>query len=142
MKIKISIITSCLTTILFVTGCHATVSKSSVSAAKDTTSHTMLHPDANTVYLDTAGNKIDAKLFMENMKTGKFIFEPNMKDGRVISIKLKVSEQKVAMGSMAPVFSGTDLEGHAIDLNALRGKTVILNFWSPPARLAWLKSPN
>ncbi len=129
MKIKISIITVFLSTTLFFTSCHASISKTNISRTATDTTHTMLHPDANTIYLDTAGNKIDVKQFMGSMKTGKYIFAPEMKDGKVISIKLKVSEQQVSMGSMAPVFSGTDFSGHTIDLKALRGKTVILNFW-------------
>jgi len=129
MKIKISILTIFLITALFFTSCHASVSKINIRPAATDTTHTMLHPDANTSYLDTAGHKIAVKQFMESMKTGKYIFAPEMKDGKVISIKLKVSEQKVSMGSMAPVFSGTDIEGHTIDLKTLKGKTVIVNFW-------------
>lgn len=129
MKFKFSIITFCLFTILFATSCHATVTKTGAPTAGADTTHAMLHPDANTVYLDTSGHKIDMKQFMEAMKTGKFIFAPDIKDGKVISVKLKVSEQKVKMSSPAPEFSGVDLNGNPVDLKALKGKTVILNFW-------------
>jgi peroxiredoxin len=130
MKIKLSIITTIISSALLVMGCHASISKTGLPAvAKDTTVHAMLHPDANTIYLDTTGHKVDPKQFMESLKTGKYTFVPDMKNGKVISIKLKPSEQKVTMGSIAPEFSGTDLNGHAIDLKALKGKTVILNFW-------------
>jgi peroxiredoxin len=130
MKIKIFTITAIAITTLLATSCHASVSKIAAPVStNDTTTHAMLHPDANTIYLDTAGNKITAPQFMENMKTGKYTFLPDMKDGKVISIKLKTAEQKVTVSSMAPEFSGTDLNGKVINLKALKGKTVILNFW-------------
>ncbi|WP_158796415.1 TlpA disulfide reductase family protein [Pedobacter sp. L105] len=130
MKTSITLIAAALIACIIFSSCHASVTKiAPPTTAKDTTSHTMLHPDSNTVYLDTAGKKIDPKLFMESMKSGKFTFVPDMKNGKVISIKLTASELKVTMGSMAPVFAGTDINGHPIDLKALKGKMVVLNFW-------------
>jgi peroxiredoxin len=130
MKTTITFLAAVLMACTTFTSCHASVTKiASPTTAKDTTSHTMLHPDSNTVYLDTAGKKIDSKLFTESLKSGKFTFVPDMKGSKVISIKLKASELKVTMGSMAPLFAGTDLNGHSIDLKALKGKTVVLNFW-------------
>jgi peroxiredoxin len=130
MNIKIPVIAAIIISTLSVSSCRGSVSKVAMPIlAKDTTTHTMLHLDANSVYLDTAGNKIDAKHFMESMKTGKYTFVPDIKDGKAISVKLKLAEKTVSVSSMAPEFSGTDLNGHAIDLKALRGKTVVLNFW-------------
>jgi peroxiredoxin len=130
MKTKILLNAAAIIACFFVSACHASITKvNAPKASTDTTAHAMLHPDANTIYLDTAGNETDSKQFMESIKTGKYTFVPDMKNGKVISIKLKKAEQKVSMGSMAPEFSGTDLNGHAINLKALKGKTVILNFW-------------
>ncbi|HET9622824.1 MAG TPA: TlpA disulfide reductase family protein [Kofleriaceae bacterium] len=36
----------------------------------------------------------------------------------------------LAVGSPAPELAGTDLEGHAVALSALRGKTVLVDFWA------------
>ena len=35
----------------------------------------------------------------------------------------------LAPGSTAPDVTLTDLDGHAVQLSSLRGKTVLLNFW-------------
>lgn len=130
MKIKILVITAITISTLLSASCHASVSRVAMPVSSpDTTSHTMLHLDANSVYLDTAGNKISPKQFMESMKTGRYSFVPDMKNGKVISVKLKPAEKTVRIGSMAPEFSGTDLNGHPIDLKGLQGKTVVLNFW-------------
>jgi len=129
MNIRISNLTALIIAVISVSGCHASIHKSAFGTSSSDTSHAMLHPDANTIYLDTPGNKIPASQFMDSMKTGKYIFEPDMKNGKVVSIKLKASQQKVAMGSMAPEFSGIDLDSQKLDLKSLRGKTVILNFW-------------
>lgn len=129
MNIKISIPAAIIIIVLFITGCHASIQKSGTPPAVNDTTHAMLHPDANTAYLDTPGNKISAKQFMDSMKTGRYIFKPDMKNGKVVSIRLKIAQQKVAMGSIAPEFSGTDLNGMVLDLKSLRGKTVVVNFW-------------
>ncbi|MDR3680616.1 MAG: TlpA disulfide reductase family protein [Flavipsychrobacter sp.] len=127
MKIFIiAIIMACIT----VSSCHTSVAKNSQPlGAEDTGIHTMMHTDASTIYFDTAGNKIEAKQFAECMQSGKYTVVPDIKDGKLLSVKLKPSEQKITMGSLAPEFSGTDLTGKSIDLKALKGKTVILNFW-------------
>jgi len=130
MKLKILTIAIVLIACITALDSQATIIKiDSPTVSEDTGTHTMLHADSTTIYFDATGNKIDTKQFAESMKSGKFTILPNIKDGKVVSIKLKASEQKVTMGSPAPEFSGTDLNGHTIDLKALKGKTVILNFW-------------
>lgn len=129
MKVKFTILTVLSFFILISSGCHAAVTTTGFPAAPSDTTHNMLHPDANTKYLDTGGHQLDSVQFMNAMKTGGYTFEPDMKNGKVLSLKLKATAQKVKMGAKAPEFSGTDLRGNAVSLKALRGKTVILNFW-------------
>jgi peroxiredoxin len=129
MKIEISFPAALIIINSLIAGCHASVVKSGLPSVANDTTHAMLHPDANTIYLDSLGHKIPTQQFMDSMKSGRYIFQPDMKNGKVLSIRLKATQQKVAMGSMAPEFSGTTLDGHAIDLKSLKGKTVILNFW-------------
>jgi|GEM_PF-2306137 len=129
---KLKILTIAIALIACITALDSQASMIKIdppTVSEDTDAHTMLHADSTTIYFDAVGNKIDTKKFAESMKSGKFTILPDIKDGKVVSIKLKASEQKVAMGSPAPRVSGTDLNGHTIDLKALRGKTVILNFW-------------
>ena len=40
------------------------------------------------------------------------------------------SQSSLKVGSAAPVFSGTSLEGTTYDLSELRGNVVVLTFWS------------
>jgi peroxiredoxin len=40
------------------------------------------------------------------------------------------SQSSVKVGSVAPVFAGTSLDGTTYDLNELRGNVVVITFWS------------
>ncbi len=95
---------------------------------KDST-QVMLHPDAGTIYLDETGVKIDAGKFSEAIQSGKYIFDPQIQNGKLISLRLKPSSQTLALGSAAPGFSAKDLKDHSFDLKGLNGKTVVVNFW-------------
>lgn len=41
-----------------------------------------------------------------------------------------LSQSSVQVGSAAPVFSATSMDGRAFDLNQLRGSVVVVSFWS------------
>ena len=41
-----------------------------------------------------------------------------------------IAQQSIKIGSAAPAFSGTMLDGAPVDLNDLRGRVVVMTFWS------------
>lgn len=43
----------------------------------------------------------------------------------------KTPFQYPLLGKPAPLFDGTDIDGNRVDLSQLRGKVVVLKFWSP-----------
>ena len=129
MKFQTSIFAAIIVACFSFSSSHASVSGFKTSNASNDTSHVMLHPDANTIFFDESGNKIDSKKFMNALKSGKYTFVPDMVNGKVASVKLKAAQTTVGMGATAPKFNGTDLKGNPVDLDNLKGKLVILNFW-------------
>ncbi len=111
-----------LITALSMAGCHNALSQ-------NTDTHAMLHPDSTTIYLGLAGDTITGKDFGNFLKTGAYSFTPRIESGRVVDIRLTKAARTIAAGSMAPDFSITDLEGNTYSLKALKGKTIVLNFW-------------
>ena len=99
------------------------------AATPDDAGHSTLHTDANTTYWDVAGNKITPMQFMTSVQGGAFTAVPEVKDGKLISLKLKAADKTTVTGTKAPQFAAIDMAGHLVDLKALKGKTVVLNFW-------------
>ena len=88
--------------------------------------------------------------YKSKLRTGKFAVDnAQATDGRLTSLSLKemgapdaVRTQALApqraFGTQAPAFSGVNVwDGQLVELAALRGKVVVVNFWfircPPPA---------
>lgn len=89
----------------------------------------MFKPDENTLYYDEYDRTIGVMKFMELTGKGQYTFDPNIVDGKVVSIKLKKAVNRISLGSKAPDFSVTDIHGKQYTLKELRNKIVVLHFW-------------
>ncbi len=51
------------------------------------------------------------------------------------------AQTRLAVGAPAPPFSGTSLDGTTIDLNELKGKVVVMTFWSTKCEICHVEFP-
>src|ERR1700743_2350107 len=93
------------------------------------TSHTMIMPDAATVYLDEQGKPVDAAAFMKKMTGGGYKLEPTIERCRRKELRLTSAGVDLRPGTEAPDFTVSDLHGRVYHLRELTGKAVVLNFW-------------
>jgi peroxiredoxin len=114
-------------TLFSAASCH--VSTTTAKTQDTIATHPMLYPDANTTYYDEAGHKMPVKDFADSIKSGKYSFQPVIKDGKIATLTLKKASVKLKAGTAAPDFSLTDINGKTYTLAGLKGKTVIMNFW-------------
>jgi cytochrome c biogenesis protein CcmG/thiol:disulfide interchange protein DsbE len=49
----------------------------------------------------------------------------------LVIVRLRLPDDRAAVGRPAPAIIGTDLDGKPIDLSSYAGKPVIVNFWGP-----------
>lgn len=105
-----------------------------------------LNPNDIVMY-DKDGNKIDASQINDIMTSGNFmpvIFANDKNEPKALVFRATTKEEKVKMqqmmsrqnpnadfktGVLAKDFTSTDLEGKKVNLNDLKGKIVVLNFW-------------
>jgi len=101
--------------------------------------------DANTVIKDEEGHKIDTMKFMSLMQSGEWLFDQKKDEAGNDFIQLrKATEQEkaefqqvksppksssAAIGTKAPDFEVTDLNGKTYTSKNTKGKIVVLNFW-------------
>lgn len=95
---------------------------------------------------DQKGNVLSNAQFSDSLYTLKYIFDPVIKDEKVIEIKLKLMSpediaHKVPEGIQQLIetldykptpaidFTVTDMKGKKYQLSKLKNKTVVLNFW-------------
>lgn len=102
---------------------------SNLHAQDTTTVDPKVRADANTVYLDESGAKIDVNKFVELANTGIYNYVPTIADGKLVSVKLQQQQPKVVLGSPVAPFSVTDIRGKVYSSADLKGKIVVLNFW-------------
>ena len=100
--------------------------------------------DENTVIKNEKGDRISVKTFMELMNTNNYtITEKTDENGDYVQVVKASKEQKKQMremmqraknpqqdvGSKAPSFSLTDINGNHISSEDSKNKIVVLNFW-------------
>ena len=62
----------------------------------------------------------------------------------ILAFALAVSastQTRLAVGAPAPPFSGTSLDGTTVDLSELKGKVVIMTFWSTKCEICHVEFP-
>lgn len=104
------------------------------------------HIPLESVKKDQKGNIITNQQFSDSLYTTKYVFEPTIKDKKMVEAKLKPmsAEQishKVPEGIQQLIesldykpkpaidFNVTDIKGKKYQLSKLKNKTVVLNFW-------------
>jgi peroxiredoxin len=97
--------------------------------AQSDTTHKMLYPDSQTVFLNEKGDTLQSADFMSTLMGGGFTMVPTIENGRIKNLTLKANGVNLSEGRIPPDFTVSDLNGKAYHLSALKGKVVVLNFW-------------
>jgi peroxiredoxin len=100
-----------------------------VANAQTDTTHGMLYPDSQTVFLNETGDTIKRDDFMNTLMAGGYTMVPTIGDGRIKMLKLRANGVTLTEGNTPPDFSVSDLNGKVYHLKDLKGKVVVLNFW-------------
>ena len=95
-----------------------------------------------TVFTDVQGQVISKEDYKARLRTGEFAVDGAQAQGRVFTslslkkvgtpdvVRLQALAPERAFGTPAPAFSGINVrDGQLVDLAALRGKVVVVNFW-------------
>ena len=101
--------------------------------------------DETTLIKDESGNKIDVFQLMKLMESGEWTMEPVLdKDGNLLHVQMRktTEDEKKKMGqrtffpdssdfigTLAPEYEMTDINGNEISSKNSEGKVVVLNFW-------------
>ena len=93
------------------------------------TTHTMLMPDKETLYLDEQGNQLQQMDFLKKVTGGGYQMKPTIEDGKIKSLRLQPTGINFTVGVEPPDFTANDLQGKVYHLRDLKGKIVVLNFW-------------
>lgn len=89
----------------------------------------VLKTDKNTIYKDEDGRVISQAEFREKQLGKNYLTEGEFING-AIGLKLKKGNPETAIGAIPPDFTSVTLDNSPIQLARLRGKVIVLNFWS------------
>lgn len=89
----------------------------------------MIKADSNSVFKDENGNKITQAEFLQRRNNGNYKIQPEIENGKMVGMRLVKGSNETAVGAIATDFTGKLLDNSSVQLSALKGKVVVLNFW-------------
>jgi peroxiredoxin len=115
-----------------------------------------LNPEATPVYTE-GGKQVKGNEFMEAMMSGNYVPEPYINDNKEIKafvLRAATEEEKKQILSMfaseddkgpvgkkAKPFAVTDMNGKKYSLEKLKGKIIVINFWSIQCKYCRIEMP-
>lgn len=88
-----------------------------------------LRVGGKTVYKDEDGTVITQAQFREKQFGANYLTEIETSNGVMTGLKLKKGNPETEIGAIPPDFTATLSDGSPIQLNHLKGKIVVINFW-------------
>lgn len=81
------------------------------------------------IYKDEDGKIISKEVFRAKQLGANYLSEVEISEGKMVGLRLKKGNPETAVGATPPDFTATTLDNSQIQLNQLKGKVVVLNFW-------------
>lgn len=88
-------------------------------------SQAQIRLDKNTTYVDENGKNLSYEKFQELHLSSQYSNLIKKKENGEIYVQL----EKLPIGELAPSYEFTDIDGHKIISETLKGKVVVFNFW-------------